>query len=267
MNCDIVLQYCVFNDYPIWRRNISKYRDKFNKIILYPSRHHGYIDLEKFSRRMLKETWVDPVEIDFGKQDWRQAETDPCLEYVESGWIMFSEQDFFVKDWDKFYKDVEGMMGEYDMFGWWNPTHHPYIHPCCLFIKKELFNKTQKDFRAHPEIPGCDHFAMLTKDAVRLGAKTGELQRHGYIPWENSFHLAGITYPYQNWGLEGKMGRVFGVANLEAFFVYNYWSRKVDVEQNEDYLNLSRTMEKYMIKHKDMKDINPETSKWRKFFE
>jgi len=57
MNVDIVTQYCIYNDYPIWRHNMLKYRDRVKKIILYPSRHHGVIDLESFEKilREMKE--------------------------------------------------------------------------------------------------------------------------------------------------------------------------------------------------------------------
>ena len=103
MIIDIVSQICIFTDYPIWRANIQKYRDKFKKVITYPSRHHGVIDLEEFWKRVFPETWVEPVEIDYGKEDWRTAETNPCLKLSDSEWIWFTEADFFVKDWNKFF--------------------------------------------------------------------------------------------------------------------------------------------------------------------
>jgi len=257
---DIVLQYCVYNDYPIWRKMIKKYRPLFNKIILYPSRHHGYIDLEEFSKEQIKETWVDPVEIDFGKEDWRQAETIPCLEHVEADWIWFAEQDFFVDDWDKFFMDVQAQMEEADMIGWWSPSQFPYVHPSCLFIKKETLEKTRKDFRAHPDIIGCDHFAMLTRDVEKFG-KIVKLQDLGYKNWENACHLGGMTYPYQNWSTD----RHFGVGNVPMFYAYNHWSRKVEPSSPE-YIKLSLEVEEELKKREDCQ-FDPEDNKFVKFFD
>lgn len=266
---DIVCQYCIFNDYPIFRRNMAKYRDKFNKIILYPSRHHGHIDLEEFAKRVFPETWVEPVAIDYGVQDWRQAETEPCLKHIEAEWVWFTEQDFFVRDWDWFYKAIEEEMKLADMIGWMNLTHYHYIHPCCLFIKKEVLDKTQKDFRAHPEIDGCDHFAMLTRDVEKMGKKITPIQGltldNGQHPkeWEDFFHLGGLTYPYQNWGFE----KHFGVGNKEAFYSYNYWSRKAEVEQSPEYLKLSEEVEEELNNRFRMKmRTDPENNKWKEFF-
>lgn len=263
MKPDVISQYCVHNTYPIFKRNLKKYRNKIGKIILYPSRHHGFRDFEGFEKSTLKETWVDPVEIDFGKEDWRQAETIPCLNHVESDWIWFSEQDFFVEDWDKFYADVERLMGEADMFGWWVGTAFEggFLHPSCIFMKRELLERTNKDFRAHPEIDGCDHFAMLTRDAERLGAKIVKLQDIGYKNWENAFHLGGMTYPYQDFKEEET---IFGVGNLGAFFAYNYYSRLADVEQHPDYLDLSFRIE--AILSRLIPNFGIELEKWKKFY-
>ena len=261
---DVILQYCIYNDYPLFRRHLKKYRDRFNKVILFPSRHHGFRDFEEFAREQIKETWVNPQPIDYGVEDWRQAEVSQCLPHVESDWIYFMEQDFFCDNWDKFYDDMEKIMETNDFGGWWQYSHFKggFVHPCCNFIKRELFEKTQKDFKAHPEIDGCDHFAMLTRDAEKLGAKIVKLQDIGYKDWENAFHLGGMSYPAQNWGSD----RIFGVGNKEAFFVYNYFSRQVP-DQHPEYLKLSYEIEDYMKRNEGMSEVDPLTSRFRKFYE
>ena len=104
MNIDIISQICIYNDYPIFRQLLTKYRDKFNKIILYPSRHHGVIDCEQFLRKVFPETWVTGHKIDWTTApDWRQAETEPCLELSNSEWVLFMEQDFFCDDCYSFF--------------------------------------------------------------------------------------------------------------------------------------------------------------------
>lgn len=262
MKIDIVSQVCVYNDYPIWRTILQKYRDKFGKIIMYPSRHHGYIDQEEFLKRVFPENWVDPVPIEYGVEDWRQAETIPLLSHVNADWILFMEQDFFVDDWGKLWKDTEEAMKVSDAIGWWNETAFPYLHPCFFLIKREVLDKTQKDFKAHPEIPGCDHFAMITRDLEAIGAKITKLQDLGYKNWENAFHLGGLTYPYQNW--KGDGSDHFGVGNVPAFYAYNNESRIAPVEQSTEYISLSLQIEDEL--KRKFSGIEEGSRKWTKYF-
>lgn len=261
---DVITQWCVFNDYPLFRLNIENHRSRFNKVILYPSRHHGVVDLESFAREVFPETWVNGHTIDWTTPDidWRQAETEPCLELSDAEWVLFMEQDFFVDDWDVFFEMVDCRTKFSDMIGWWNETEFPYVHPCFLLIKRELLERTKKDFRAHPEIPGCDHFAMITNDVQELGGKISKLQEMGYTNWENAFHVGGLTYPYQNWKGDGT--DIIGVASPEAFMVYNYFSRHAPTELDPKYLKLSEEIEKYMISKYPI--LKMEDNHWVKFF-
>lgn len=196
---DVISQICVYCDYPLFRAWIKKYRNKFDKVLLYASRHHGVVDLEEYLREQIPETWVSET-IDWTEPgiDWRQREVTPCLELSDADWILFLEQDFFCDDWDKLWKDVELAMKTADLIGWWSASAFPYIHPCFLLIKRELLDKTKKDFRAHPEIDGSDHFAMITHDAQNLGANIVKLQDLGWTEPDHAFHLGGLTYPYQD---------------------------------------------------------------------
>jgi len=263
MDADRILQYCIFVDYPLFRRHIAKYRDKFKKVILYPSRQHGVLDLEAFSREVFPETWVEPVKIEYGVEDWRQAETDPCIVQSDAEWLWFTEQDFFVRDWDKFYADVEKAMPTSDAIGWWSATAFPYLHPSCFLIRRSIFEKTQKDFRAHPEIFGSDHYAMLTKNLLDMGARITTLQSLGYEQWKDAFHLGGLTYVYQDWKNDGT--DIFGVTSPEAFFAYNHYMREtIDVKQDPRFMDISYEVEEAMIKKFGFNDSNIE--KWKEFF-
>lgn len=267
---DVISQICVYVDYPLYREFLKKYRDKFNKIILYPSRHHGVVDLEDYLKETIPETWVKPVEIDYGKEDWRQAETMPCLEYSGAEWILFLEQDFFCDDWDKLWEDVEKAMQEADLIGWWNETHFPYVHPCFLLIKRELLDKTNKDFSAHPEINGGDHFAMITHDAQELGATIVKLQDLGWTEPEHAMHLGGLTYPYQNFDGDNT---IIGCKYPDAFYTYNaiinpedFYSIftnifTIDSLAHTEFIRLMFRLKEVM----DKKGINYDP-KWEKFF-
>lgn len=266
---DIIMQWCIYCDYPLYREWLNKYRDKFDKVILYPSRQHGHIDLEKFVQEELKETWVNGHTIDWTTPgiDWRQAETEPCLERSEAEWIWFQEADFFCKDWDKLFTDIEKAIETSDMIGLWSPSHFPYIHPSCLLIKRELLDKTNKDFRAHPEIDGSDHFAMITKDAIDLGAKITTLQDMGYncsmSPDADCFHLGGLTYVYQDWH-GGTEEDHIGSRSPEAFMVYNYMMKLAEVEIDRRFVDLSWEIHDFFVSRFPKLDF--ENNPWRRFF-
>lgn len=261
MNIDLLSQICVYCDYPLWRAWVKKYRNKFNKIILYPSRHHGVVDLEEFWKKVFPETWVEREPIDYGIQDWRQAETEPLLKHVESEWIWFAEADFFAKDWDKLFADIEKASYDADMMGLWNPTHFPYVHPSCLIIKKELLNATKKDFRAHPEINGGDHFCMITREAQLLGANIVTFQDMGYKDWTDVIHLGGLTYVYQNF--KEDLTNNIGCKSPELFKMYNVMQRLVPIEQNQEFINLTYKVEEQLKKMK----IGTVTDGYKKYFE
>ena len=265
MDIDILTQYCTHCEYPLWRKNLQKHRDKFKKVILYPNEYYRDLDFKVFSKTVIKETWVENHAIDWTTPgiDWRQAEVEPMLELSDSKWIYFNEQDWFVKDYDKFYEAVfKAMADGADAIGWMNPTHFPYLHPACFFVKREFLNKTTKDFRAHPEINGGDHFCMITRDLKEMGAKIVTIEDMGFKYWEDCFHLGGVTSNYVD-----SANPNFQFHRSDIFYIYNYWSRKVNVEQSSKYLELSLAIEKKLLdKYPELKHIDPENNEWTKFF-
>lgn len=263
MTIDIISQICVYCDYPLWRKMVQDNRSEFNKVILYPSKQHGVVDLENFWLNVFPETWVKREPIDYGTHDWRQAETEPLVAISDSDWIWFMEADFFVTDWPKFIKDLKAAMEYSDMIGCWNRTNFPYVHPSCLLIKRELLDKTNKDYSAHPEINGADHFAMLTRDAERFGAKITTLEELGYKEWVDYMHLGGITYPFQDWKGDGTDH--FGVKRPDAYYVYLHRSRFADVPQSPEYIKQSSEIEEVL--QKKYPELNLEDNEWNKFFQ
>jgi hypothetical protein len=243
---------------------MQKHRDRFEKIILYPSKQHGTTDLEDFWLKVFPETWVvrDP-DLDYIGKDWRQLESEPLVELSDAEWMFFTEADFFVADWGKFFNDVERAMETSDMVGCWSPSQFPYMHPCCLFMKREFFERTDKDFRAHPEILGSDHFAMFTRDAERLGAKMTKLEDMGYKEWDDYFHLGGLTYTFQDWKGNGK--DIFGMKSHEAYYVYLHFAANVDVPQSIKYLRQAKEIQDTLAKR--FPDLDLENNKWTKFFQ
>jgi len=242
---------------------IQDHRHRFNKIILYPSKQHGVVDLEDLWLKSFPETWVERQPIDYGVNDWRQAETEPLIELSDAEWLLFMEADFFVTNWDKLFKDVEEAAANgSEMIGCWSPSQFPYVHPCFLLMKRSLFDKTNKDFRAHPEILGSDHFAMLTRDAERLGAKITILEDMGYKEWEDYFHLGGLTYAFQDW--KGPTTH-FGMKSPEAYYVYLHYTKDLPgITYDPRYLKQAEEIEEVL--RKKYPDLDLENNKWIKFY-
>lgn len=265
---DVWLQHSIYCDYPVWRLNmLERNRDRFKKVVLYPSDHNREKSFKNWLFDNVKETWVKDHTVDwFAPEgvDWRQAEIEPMFAYSDAEWVYFTEQDWFVKDYNKFYDMVQAEMDKgADAIGFWNATAFPYLHPASFFIKREVLEKTQKDFRAHPEIDGCDHFAMLTRDLEKLGAKIVTYQDMGLVEWEDCFHLGGLT-----------SNIIDSVANPETyrfhrpdmFYVYNWWSRQLPLPINKGYLDLSSKVEILLKEHHPEAVSDPKTSKWAEYF-
>lgn len=268
MSIDVISQVCQYVDFPLWRAWIKKYRGKFNEVICYPSKQHGTLDLEEYWKQNFKENFVRDHVIDWTTPgiDWRQVECDPCVKRSKAEWIWFQEADFFCKDWDKLFKDIEKAMETSDMIGLWNETHFPYVHPSCLLIKREMLDKTSKDFSAHPEINGADHFAMLTKEVQDLGGKITTLQDMGYncdmSPDADCFHLGSMTYTYQDWDGGTENDRI-GARSPEAFMVYNHWMRK-ESDLDPRFVQMSIDIENFFKSR--FPDLDLENNEWVKFF-
>lgn len=259
MKKSLVISWISACDYPLFREWIRKWGvNFFDEIIIYwdvQFRHPFYWafiqqDLAQFPE--IK--FLDPVDYGFGVGDWRHAATTEMIKHATGDWIFSIEQDWFCRNWEEHFGAIEGSLKESDFFGWWNPTNNPYIHPAFWAIKRELLEKTNKDFSAHPEINGSDHFAKITYDAIQLGAR---IDRYGgdFHPTSLHFHLGGVNQNYLNGLTEG-----FKFHRPEAFSVYNYLSVNAQVPQNDGFVNLMSEISQ--IVSPTIEDIE----NWGKFF-
>src|SRR3990167_7252198 len=110
-------------------------------------------------REMIKEddiTFLDCLPIVAG-EDWRNKAVNMALSISNSEWVYFTEQDFIPVP--EFWREVTDLMKRADVFGKYEGNR---LHPCCFFIKRELLNRTSKDFGANGD-KGYDHFALIQK--------------------------------------------------------------------------------------------------------
>jgi len=259
MKPDLLLTQIKHADYPVFRLFLKRHSNFFNKIIVYFSEHNRFPYFDHFIQTAIKEdvyeifdypeiVFLDPVLTDWGREDWRNKSTNEMLKYSTSDWVCSVEQDFFAKDWDKLLSSVGEAMKTYDLVGWWQ-ENNKYIHPSFWFIKRELLEKTNKDFSARD---GHDHFGWITKDVERLGGKIKSTQDMGFKDFENCFHLGGVNQNY----LEG-LKPEFVFHRPDWFYIYNYWCRKADVMQSPLFTEISLKVEDRLKKM--FPQINPET--------
>ena len=259
---DLLITWHESCDYPIFRYFIEKHHDHFNKIIIYFSKHFREPYLSGFLKESLHHIpniqFLDPIEYKYGLEDWRNIATNYMLKHSTSEWVCSIEQDFFTKDWSALLKKSNEFMNECDMFGFMNGTIKPYVHPSFWFIKRAVLEKTSKDFSAHPEINGCDHFGMITYDVQSLGIPIVSIDDKGIKTdiktpdTTDAFHLGGVNQNY----LSGISQNYFHRPDI--FSVYNEMSARTPVIQSPLFMNMIN----------DVRRVLPykEGSGWEVFF-
>jgi len=258
---DLLITWHESADYPIAREMLRRHRDFFGKIIIYWSQHFRYPIFSHFIQTQLHDlgniTFLDPVNYEFGIQDWRNVATNEMLRYSNSEWICSIEQDWFSTDWNRLLDMTKTAMEKSDMCGWMSETAAPYIHPAFFFAKREIIERAGYDFTPHPEINGSDHFAAITWRAKELGAVVTGLPVGEVTDQSLAFHLGGVNQNY----LEGlKPGYAFH--RPEIFYVYNYWSRRAKI--NKKFRDLCLDIDS--ILRPQFPSVYPHTSPWADFF-
>lgn len=160
MKPDIVIAWPGSCDYPLWRQMIRDNRDRFDKIIIiFTKTNYGH-DYRGFVAGAMQRDnciFVDNAPVR-GDQDWRNIAVNIGLEHSNSEWVWFTEQDFLPLA--GFWSVVDSaMQSNYHAIG---ILEGERIHPASLFVKRELIQKTKRDFGVVPDIG--DHFYRFVKD-------------------------------------------------------------------------------------------------------
>lgn len=190
---DLIVTWPRNTDYPLWRQFIRDNRTLFEKIIIvFHETNQGY-NFREFVTQAMTPDNITFVETDFlpSGDDWRNWSVNNGLRESESEWIFFTEQDFFPKK--GFWQDVQKGFekGAEVIFA----ETGGRMHPCCIFIKKSLLNRTHKDFSARPD-EGYDHFGRLQKDLTKMDKVSahvvGEKTYKHYNGLSHNFRLMAI---------------------------------------------------------------------------
>lgn len=159
-NCDLIISWPLHLDYPLFRKMIKENRNFFNKVIVVFTdmnvRDPNYKTYVQQAMTEDKITFMDCLPTE-ANEDWRNKAVNMALSISNSEWIYFTEQDFLPVP--EFWREIGGLMARTDVFGRFQKER---LHPCCLFIKRELLNKTSKDFSANGD-KEYDHFGLIQK--------------------------------------------------------------------------------------------------------
>lgn len=166
-------------------RRITRDRGLFNQVITVITEGNPTTDyVPEIVKSIPNSIVIKPniLELTAGGKDWRDIAVKEGLARIDSDYILFMEQDFFVED--GFFENLFKLSKGFDAVGF---IDHNRLHPACLLVNKEALNKTSKDFAAYP--PDNDHFAIVTQELMTMNFKT--FQELGLTGW---YHLSSLTF-------------------------------------------------------------------------
>lgn len=179
---DLICSWPKHLDYPLFRKFIHDNRDHFNKVIIAFTDMSIQDNYSQFVRDSLEKddvtfTNIQKAEAD---EDWRNKAVNQALTMSDSEWVLFIEQDFSIKE--GFWERVEDLEKQSDVFGYYEDVR---LHPCCIFIKRDLLEKTSKDFGIEKD--KLDHFGKIHRDLQQMNTLIGA------IPSEIADHMNGLS--------------------------------------------------------------------------
>lgn len=190
---DVIVTWPKNNDYPLWRKFITDNRSRFNEVFIVFMETNQGDDYRSFVKSAMGEdlfTFIESPKINSG-EDWRNVAVCEALKHSKAEWVWFTEQDFFVTN-EIFWTDIDEAL-DYDanVIG---VLEGDRIHPCSLFVPRQLINSTHFDFGADPG--NYDHFARFTNDLVNMNAKMIMISDDLYN------HYNGLSH---NWSLASQL--------------------------------------------------------------
>lgn len=181
---DVIVTWPINCDYPLWRQFIRDNRHRFNEIII---AFHNTNLQDDFRLPVAEAMFADYIHFLEARapkpgEDWRSvAINQSLLHSYNAEWIWFTEQDFIVDD-AVFWNDISENSQKYDILAVFQGSR---MHPCCIFIKRELLNKTRKNFGIIPDV--ADHFSIIQQDIEALQVPIYHIEK-GFE------HLNGLSH-------------------------------------------------------------------------
>lgn len=219
---DVLVTWPTGCDYPLFRLNMKLWEPLINDVVV-GFYDHGVPDyslfiIENFPQgEFTKSAETGPA--------WRERAVEKELEKSFAETVIFTEQDFFFKDTRSLKICLEALQ-RFDTVGIQQGSR---LHPCFILTKRELVEKTSKDFSVRGEHK--DHFFQFGKEIREVGSFI-DLPGLGLFEGRDWYHLSSLT-----WNLfRIKDNNPSEMHNLADFMVYNYFSRTAKVPQDPRWL-------------------------------
>lgn len=192
---DIIVSWPKNCDYPLWRQFIRRNRSRFNLVIIVFTETYQDPDYRDFVKKAMHQDYclfIDNPPVESG-QDWRDVAVKQALIHsFNAEWVWFTEQDFYITD-EQFWVNIEEQSNQGKRII--GTMDNQRLHPCCMFVRRDLLNWLVKDFGAKP--PYYDHFGYIQE---QLNASKEDI---GVIPQDLYLHMNGLSH---NWRLVSEGG-------------------------------------------------------------
>lgn len=238
---DILLTWPTSVDFPIFRKFLKDHCST-HKIYIYLQDTLIEPDFSAFLRAWFKKHCPGTTFVkDNGEQkDWRDLAVNSMLKSSSGEHIWFTEQDFFVKEPQNFFKKVGEDLEHISAISFRQGNR---LHPACLFTNRKDVIETRMDFSANPPI--SDHFGLFSEDLEKI-CPAVDLNDIGLVTNKDWFHHSGLS---QNYVLaERDQVPNYDIPN---FLVYNANSRECEVEQDPRYVALTHRVERLLTDVKE----------------
>lgn len=184
---DLICSWPVHLYYPWFINYLRRERNRFAKVICVftemntPRNYRNFIE-ESMKGSNIIFTLNDKVQ---AKDDWRNLAVNKGLQYSDSPWVLFTEQDFIIDNpelfWETTWKHI--ITRNLDAFVYLEGNRP---HPAFWLVKREFIDKTSKNFSVKPNI--SDHFSIFDEELRKTIAHVGY-----FYPREDFHHLNGLS--------------------------------------------------------------------------
>lgn len=177
-------------DYPLFRKNLPELQEKVDEVIICFTKHGNHSLREWIKKNTSGVKFINEEDSSYIEGDWRNKATNYLIDKAKGDWILFLEQDFFIRDYDRFFEKVKQAQKTYGLISFKEADR---FHPAFFLIERQILEKITTDFSARGE--GQDHFWYVSKqledrcDFVDLNI----LDLHNTIDW---IHMGGLTENY-----------------------------------------------------------------------
>ncbi len=176
-------------DFAMWRSQMAKHRELFNKLIVCFSPSNYRINIKGFVSTELSK--IDATILDYRvstkTHDWRSIAVNACLNTSTSERVLFLEQDFICSDGflDEILVVKSPLIGFKE-----NQERVGRLHPAFILVERGLVENTCRNFSAAP--PKFDHFGLVSEE---LEAQVVPHYLEDLVPGRYE-HLNGLTHNY-----------------------------------------------------------------------